>query len=65
MAPMKVYSGPSLFLLQGALESGQVFDSSRAEGREPVSIKLGAGQVIRGMYYMHIYLLSASTFLVL
>ena len=50
MAPMKVYSGPSLFLLQGALESGQVFDSSRAEGREPVSIQLGAGQVIQGMY---------------
>jgi len=32
----------------GALENGQVFDSSRAEGREPVSIKLGAGQVIPG-----------------
>lgn len=35
--------------LQGALQDGQVFDSSRKEGREPFSIKLGAGQVIPGL----------------
>ncbi|KAL5493579.1 hypothetical protein EMCRGX_G014783 [Ephydatia muelleri] len=32
----------------GALESGQVFDSSRATGREPFSLVLGTGQVIKG-----------------
>lgn len=32
----------------GALESGQVFDSSRAKGREPFSLVLGSGQVIKG-----------------
>ena len=31
---------------QGSLESGQVFDSSRE--RDPFTIELGAGKVIKG-----------------
>ena len=34
---------------QGALENGQVFDSSRQPGREPFSVQLGVGQVIKGI----------------
>lgn len=34
---------------QGALDNGQVFDSSRQPGRDPFSVQLGAGQVIKGV----------------
>ncbi|XP_071854507.1 uncharacterized protein [Apostichopus japonicus] len=32
----------------GTLEDGSVFDSSRAEGREPIQFPLGSGKVIQG-----------------
>eukprot|EP00164_Ancoracysta_twista_P004686 GFYU01006335.1.p1 GENE.GFYU01006335.1~~GFYU01006335.1.p1 ORF type:complete len:195 (+),score=63.19 GFYU01006335.1:33-587(+) len=32
----------------GSLEDGTVFDSSRAEGREAITVQLGKGQVIQG-----------------
>ena len=35
-------------LLQGTLESGQVFDTSLAQGRKPINFELGKGQVIKG-----------------
>ena len=44
----------SLGLLQGKLQaSGQAFDSSRQAGREPFTIVLGAGSVIKGSTIEH------------
>ena len=37
-----------VIFVQGALENGQVFDTSRREGRSPFSVTLGASQVIKG-----------------
>jgi FKBP-type peptidyl-prolyl cis-trans isomerase SlpA len=32
----------------GRLENGEVFDSSKVEGREPLKVTLGQGQLIKG-----------------
>jgi FKBP-type peptidyl-prolyl cis-trans isomerase len=32
----------------GSFENGQVFDTSKGEGRDPFPLQLGAGQVIKG-----------------
>lgn len=40
---------PNIFLFEkGALENGQVFDTSKREGRTPFELVLGKGSVIRG-----------------
>jgi FKBP-type peptidyl-prolyl cis-trans isomerase len=42
-------SGDSLVVhYTGALENGQIFDTSKREGREPFEITLGEGRVIPG-----------------
>ena len=38
------------FYLQGTLENGQVFDTSRQPNRGPLPFKLGEGRVIPGLY---------------
>ena len=38
----------SILVQKGALENGQVFDTSKREGRTPFELVLGKGSVIRG-----------------
>lgn len=36
------------YIFEGTLENGQMFDSSRAQGRQPLEFQLGKGKVIKG-----------------
>jgi FKBP-type peptidyl-prolyl cis-trans isomerase 2 len=45
----KVQNGDTVVVnYTGKLEDGSVFDTSLAEGREPLTVKLGEGSLIRG-----------------
>lgn len=42
---------------QGTLEDGRMFDSSLANGREPLEFQLGKGKVIKGsLFYVLSYI---------